>query len=87
MYAKPFVGALLATACDKSVDLYTRYFRVVLEPIPYAGWGHTDFWKARHDFFVADGVHLNSKGQYKLYRSFREAVIKSMQLLSSAGIQ
>ena len=38
-------------------------------------------------FFVADGVHLNSKGQYKLYRSFRGAVLKSMQLLSSAGIQ
>ena len=59
VYAKPFVGALLATACDKSVDLYTRYLRVVLEPIPYAiYWGHRGFWKAGHNFYAADGVHL-----------------------------
>ena len=88
MYAKPFVGALLATACDKSVDLYTRYFRVVLEPIPYAiYWGHRAFWKARHNFYAADGVHLNRMGLYKLYRSFRGAVLKSVRLLSSVDIQ
>ena len=52
-----------ATAFSKNVDLFTRYLRVVLEPIPYAiCWGHRGFWKARHYFFVADGVHLNSKG-------------------------
>ena len=88
MYAKPFVGALLATACDKSVDLYTRYLRVVLEPIPYAiYWGHRGFWKAGHNFYAADGVHLNSKEQYKLNRSFRGGVLKSMRLLSSVNIQ
>ena len=82
VYPKLFVGALLLPLTK------TRYLQVVLEPIPYAiYWGHRGFWKARHDFFVANGVHLNSKGQYKLYRSFRGAVLKSMQLLSSAGIQ
>lgn len=30
---------------------------------------------------------MNSKGQYKLYRSFRGAVLKSMRLLSSVDIQ
>ena len=80
MYAKPFVGALL--------DLLTRYLRVFLEPIPYAiYWGHRGFWKARHHFYAADGVHLNSMGHYKLYRSFRGVVLKSMQLLSSVDIQ
>ena len=68
-----------ATAFSKTVDLSTRYLRVVLEPIPYEiNWGHKGFWKARHNFYAADGVHLNNKGQYKLYRSVREAVLKSM---------
>ena len=76
------------TAFNKNVDLLTRYLRVVLEPIPYAiYWGHRGFWKARHNFYAADGVHLNSMGLYKLYRSFRGAVLKSMRLLSSVDIQ
>ena len=50
-----------ATAFDKNVALLTRYLRVVLEPIPYAiYWGHRGFCKARHNFYAADGVHLNS---------------------------
>ena len=77
-----------ATAFNKNVDLLTHYLRVVLEPIPYAiYWGHRSFWKARHYFYAADGVHLNSMGQYKLYRSFRGAVLKFMRLLSSVDIQ
>ena len=77
-----------ATAFSKNVDLLTRYLRVVLEPIPYAiCWGHRGFWKTRHNFYAADGVHLNSKGQCKLYRSFRGVVLKSMRLLSSVDVQ
>ena len=77
-----------ATAFNKNLDLLTRYLRVVLEPIAYAiYWGHRGLWKARHNFYAADGVHLNSKGEHKLYRSFRGAVLKSMQLLSSFDIQ
>ena len=67
-----------ATAFNKNVDLLTRYLRVVLEPIPYAiYWGHRGFWKARHNFYAADRVHLNSMG----------LVLKSMRLLSSVDIQ
>ena len=62
--------------------------KIVLEPIPYAiYWGYRGFWKARHNFYAADGVHLNGKGQYKLYRSFRGAVLMSMWLFSSVDIQ
>ena len=76
-----------ATAFNKNVDLLTRYLRVVLEPIPYAiYWGHRGFSKARHNFYAADGVHLNSMRLYKLYRSVRGAVLKSMRLLSSVDI-
>ena len=76
------------TAFNKNVDLLTRTLRVVLEPIPYAiCWGHRCFWKARHNFYADNGVHLNSKGRYKLYRSYSEAVLKSMRLLSSVDFQ
>ena len=77
-----------ASVFNKNLDLLTRYQRVVLEPISYAIYcGHTGFWKARQNFYGANGVHLNSKGQHNLYRSFRGGVLKSMQLLSSDDIQ
>ena len=69
---------------NKNVDILTRYLRVVLEPIPYAFyWGHRGFWKARYNFLASDGVHLNSRGQYKLYRSLRGAILQSLRLLMS----
>ena len=68
-----------APAFNKSVDMLSRYLRVVLKPIPYAlYWGHRGFWKAGRNFLFSDGVHLNSRGQHKLYRSLREAVLKSL---------
>ena len=74
-----------AVVFNKKVDILTRYLRVVLEPIPYAiYWGHRDFWRARNSFFFSDGTHLNSRGQYKLYRSLRGAVLKLEFLLVMA---
>ena len=71
---------------NQRVDILTRYLRVVLEPIPYAiYWGHRGFWKARNGFFSADGIHLNRRGQYKLYRSLRGAVLKSLRIFTSDG--
>jgi len=73
---------------NQTVDTLTQYLRVVLEPIPYAiYWGHRAFWKARNGFFSADGIHLNRRGQYKLYRSLRVAALKSLQTFISDGNQ
>ena len=59
---------------------FTRFLRVLLEPIPYAiYWGHRGFWKSKNNFFTSDGIRFNSRGQYKLYRSLRGAVLKSLQ--------
>ena len=68
---------------NEKVDTLTRYLRVVLEPIPYAFyWGHRGFWKAKTNFLASDGIHLNSRGQFKLYRSLRGAVLKSLRFLA-----
>ena len=69
-----------AQVFNKNVDTLTRYLRVVLEPIPYAiYWGHRGFWKSKNNFFASDGIHLNSREQYKLYRSLSGAVLKSLR--------
>ena len=68
-----------AVLFSQRVDILTHYLRVALEPIPYAiYWGHRGFWRSRHSFLSSNGVHLNSKGQCKLYRSLRGAVLKSL---------
>ena len=77
-----------ADVFNQRVDILTRYLRVVLEPIPYAiYWGHRGFWRACNRFFAADGIHLNSRGQYKLYRSLRGAVLKSLRVFTRDGSQ
>ena len=77
-----------AVVFNQKVDILTRYLRVVLEPIPYAiYWGHRGFWRAHNSFFSSDGIHLNSRGQYKLYRSLRCAVLKSLRVVISHGNQ
>ena len=74
-----------AEAFNTKVGMLTRYLRVVLDPIPYAMfWGHRGFWQAKDNFYTPDGVHLNSRGQRKLYRSLRGAVLRSLRLLPSS---
>ena len=77
-----------AVLFNHRVDILTRYLRVVLEPIPYAiYWKHRGFWRARHSFLSAVGIHLNSRGQYKLYRSLRAAVLKTLRVFTDGGNQ
>lgn len=71
-----------APTFNKNVILLNRYLKVVLEPLPYAFfWSHKGFWRAKTNFMARDGVHLNSLGQYKLYRSLRGAVLRCLQSL------
>ena len=70
-------------AFNEGVGMLTKYLRVVLEPIPYAFfWGHRGFWNPKSNIYSRDGVHLNNNGQFKLYRSLRGAVLKSIRLLA-----
>ena len=68
------------------VGMLTRYLRVVLDPLPYAMfWGHTGFWKTKANFYTPDGLHLNTRGQHKLYRSFKGAVFTPFAQFSFLG--
>ena len=69
-------------AFNSKVGLLTKYMKTVLEPIPYAFfWSHRGFWKTKGTYLLGDGVHLNGRGQHKLYRSLRGAVLKCLRLL------
>ena len=58
------------------------YTRVVLEELSNVFcWEHKDFASTAKDFYRPDGVHLNFAGQYLLYRSYRGAILKAIQML------
>ena len=39
-------------------------------------WPHKGLWQDCHRLFSSDGVHLNSRGQHKLARSIRGAILR-----------
>ena len=54
------------------VALPNWYLRAVLEMLPYATfWRHKGLCKPNVLILCRDGIHLNHKGQYALYRSYR----------------
>ena len=58
------------------VALLNRYLSVVLETLPFAEfWRHKGLCKPNIPVLCKDGVHLNNKGQYALYRSYRGAIL------------
>lgn len=70
-----------AATFNRKAKLLTKYLRVVLEDIPYAFfWGHRGFWRPTQNVYARDGVHLNSLGQKKYYRSLRGAFLESLSL-------
>ena len=46
-------------------------------------WRHGDFNNPLVHPYLPDGVHMNSFGQYCLYRSYRGAILKALRMLSS----
>ena len=68
----------------KHAEILNNYVRFVLEPFPNAFcWTHKDFSSPLKDLYLEDGVHVNSCGQYFLYRSYRGAILKALSLLRS----
>ena len=57
---------------NANVQILAQYLQGVLEPLPFAiYWTHRGFWRASRSYLSYDGVHLNTEGQHKLYRSVR----------------
>ena len=73
-------------AFNARVRALTKYLKTFLEPLPYSFFsGHRGFWNTAQRFLARDGVHLNEQGQYKLFRSLRGAVLKSLRQCTNVG--
>jgi lysophospholipase L1-like esterase len=71
-----------AIAFAADARLLCRYLEVVLDPLERVFcWRHAAFTNPSKDLYV-DDVHLNAKGQAALYRSYRGAILKSLNHLS-----
>ena len=64
---------------NRQVDLLNN---VVLEPDPYTFcWRHRGFWRCKSRFLAHEGVHmhLNTRGNYKYFRSLTGALLRCMR--------
>ena len=67
-----------------AASILKRYLCGVLEPIPNVFfWRHRGFNNPSVHPYLPDGVHVNSFGQYCLYRSYRVAILKALLMLAS----
>ena len=56
-----------------------QYLFVLLDDTPFAFvWHHEELESLDRAILMPDGVHLNPHGQYKLYRSYRGALLKAL---------
>ena len=63
------------------VALLNQYLSMVLETLPFAVfWRHTGLRQPTVCILCRDGVHLNAKGQYALYRSYRGTILSAIKL-------
>ena len=67
-----------------AASILNQYLCGILEPIPNVFcWRHRGFDNPSVHPYLPDGVHVNSFGQYCLYRSYRGAILKALRMLSS----
>ena len=59
-----------------------QYLEVVLDSLDCVFcWRHKAFTRPDQDFYLRDRVHLNARGQYLLYRSYRGAILTALSYL------
>ena len=67
---------------NAAAPILNQYLNGVLELRPNVfSWRHRGFSNPTVSPYLCDGVHLNSRGQYSLYRSYRGAILKALRLL------
>ena len=67
---------------NKKVEVLNRYLTVAIDCPRVFVWRHKILNSPSHDFLLEEGVHLNPCGQYLLYRSYRGAVLKAVNILN-----
>ena len=50
-------------------------------------WSHRGLMEPLNKVLKNDGVHLNTNGQYKLYRSYRGAMLKALNMINEMDCQ
>lgn len=67
---------------NKKVKIVNQYLKVVLgDRHNVFVWGHRKLLEPQNEVLLPDGVHLNCYGQYRLYRSYRGAIIHAVHIL------
>ena len=65
------------------VALLNRYLSIVLEALSFATvWCHKGLRKPNVPILCRDGIHLNHKGQYTLYSTYRNAILCTLRNIS-----
>ena len=67
---------------NQKVEVLNRYLRVVNDNPKVFVWRHKILDYPSHDFLLGVGVHLNPCGQYLLYRSYRGAILKAVNIFN-----
>ena len=77
-----FSCAASQTSFLTSATALNQYTNAVLGDLPNVFcWVHTPFSSPGKDFYLNDGVHLNSVGQYQLYRSYQGTILRAIRML------
>ena len=77
-----FSCAASQTSFLTSATALNQFTNAVLGDLPNVFcWVHTPFSSPGKDFYLNDGVHLNSVGQYQLYRSYRGTILRAIRML------
>ena len=67
---------------NTAAPILNQYLHDVLELRPNVfSWRHSGFSNPTVSPYLRDGVHLNPRGQYSFYRSYRGAILKALRSL------
>ena len=67
---------------NAAAPIFNQYINAIFESIPNVFcWRHRGFDNPSVNPYLPDGVHVNSLGQYSLYRSYRGAILKAIRML------
>ena len=67
-----------------SVDILNQYLQVIWEPLHFAFFfRHRGLQNPSEEVLLPNGVHLDSKGQYLVYRSYRGAILTAKDMAST----
>lgn len=73
------------TVFNNKAAILNQYLDVVLgDKEKVFIWAHRGLIEPQNEKLLTDGVHLNSHGQYNLYRSYRGAIIHALKLFPEA---